>query len=259
MTIDDFLEIGEVRSNMSSYRKKKQQALDLCCKMLEQYKRPYAAISGGKDSVAMACIIWEASKITGKPFDLWCHISDASFPGTRETVDQVAKMTKMDLTYYESAQSAFKLLSRKARQRFGKTGVFFDSIRHYVKSEKKDLAFVGVRAYESKRRMAAAKAHGQVFESNDMGGITVCNPLQWFRLEDVAAVITEYNAPIHPIYRKMATSTGKNVNDEEKWIRLGYITSKDLLNYGTVVFIKLNYPGIYAKLKQAYPEVGLYE
>ena len=147
-------------------------------------------------------------------------------------------------------------IGEKKKQSFGKSGVFFDSVREYAKD--KDCAFVGVRAFESKRRMSAAKIHGQRFYSKSMGDIEVCHPLLWFRLEDVAAVLVEYNAPIHPIYRKSAVDSYRNSFREDSFIRLGYITSKDLLNKGTAVFLRVNYPNKFNELAEVYPEIRLW-
>ena len=41
----------------------------------------------------------------------------------------------------------------------------------------------------------------------------------------------------------------------DDYIRLGYITSRDLLDKGTAVFLKLNYPDIYNKLIKSFPEI----
>lgn len=251
MDINEFLEIGQIRCKMNAYKRKKQEAIDVCIQQLETHDAPYLALSGGKDSVAMCFIVDESARQCGKDFRIWSHVSDASFPGTVETIQQVAKMVNRPLDLNESKTSAFANLDRPARQAFGKTGVFFDSIREYAKD--KDLSFVGVRAAESKRRRKAAKAHGQVFHSNSIGNVDVCHPLLWFTLEDVSAALYEYHAPIHPIYYKAPIGVGKG--SEYEFIRLGYITSKDLLNKGTAVFLKLNYPEQYAKLAEAWPDV----
>lgn len=256
MTFDDFINIGRVRSKMEAYRLKKQKSIDVCCECLEKFNSPYIALSGGKDSVSMAFIVKEASMIVDKPIRLWAHISDASFPGTIETCQEVSNITGFQLDIFQSAESAYQKVREKKKQSFGKSGVFFDSIREYATD--KDLAFVGVRAFESKRRMNAAKIHGQVFCSKSMGDVTVCHPLLWFKLEDVAALLYEYDAPIHPIYKKMQIERCQNYFNEDIFIRLGYITSKDLLNKGTAVFLKINYPDIFNKLSEVYPEIRLW-
>jgi 3'-phosphoadenosine 5'-phosphosulfate sulfotransferase (PAPS reductase)/FAD synthetase len=255
MDLSEFREIGRIRSKSPQYAKKRAEALQASADLLLSHKRPYLSLSGGKDSVAMAFLVDEAARSVNRDFEVWCHLSDASFPGTRETVEDVCRRIGRKLVIYESPVSAYDLAERKEKRAFGKSGVFFGSIREYAAD--KDLAFVGVRAFESKRRMKAAKVHGMVFQSESMGNVTVCHPLLWFRLADVAALLYEYNAPLHPIYAKMALG-GRNKFGEESWIRLGYITSKDLLNKGTAVFLKLNYPELYNKLARAYPEIGRY-
>lgn len=252
MTFDEFISIGRVRSKMPAYKLKKQKAIELSRELLEQCEAPYLALSGGKDSVAMAFIVDEAARQCGKQFRLWAHVSDASFPGTVETCQAVADRLSRPLDIYESTD-ALAHMSAPKKQAFGKQGIFFDSIRSYAAD--KDLSFVGVRASESKRRMRAAKVHGQTFYSKSMGDVTVCHPILWFRLEDVAAALWEYDAPIHPIYRKMQLNNFVNGFHEDSFIRLGYITSKDLLNKGTAVFLKVNYPDKFNELAQVWPEI----
>lgn len=254
MTFDEYMERGKLNSQMSNYKRKKAKAIEVCAEMLLTHEKPYVSLSGGKDSVAMSFIVDEAARLVSKNFTLWSHISDASFPGTLETCEKVAEKINRKLDVYKHGESAFDLINNKKRQAFGKKGVFFDSVIAY--SQDKDLTFVGVRANESKRRMQAAKAHGMTFYSKSMGNIDVCNPLQWFSVYDVASILYEYNAPIHPIYKKFSVDDKCNSNGEPIFIRLGYITSKDLLDKGTAVFIKMNYPEIFNKLREAFPEIG---
>ena len=254
MTIDDFINIGRIQSKMQKYQDKKKRTVELCAELLDKYTNPYLSISGGKDSVAMAYLVGEAAELTGKPVRLWAHISDATFPGTREICKKVAEDIHQQIDIYDCPFSAFDVVEDKRRRPFGKSGVFFGSIREYAKD--KDLSFVGVRADESKRRKRAALVHGQVFYSKSMGDVTVCHPVLWYTLYDIAATLYEYQAPIHPIYYKTSIDFGKNSQGEEQFIRLSYITSKDLINKGTAVFLKLNYPEQYAKLYASYPEIG---
>lgn len=256
MNIDDILELGRLREKSEKFKTKLDRVMQLSAEQLEKHEKPYLALSGGKDSTAMAFVVNEAASLIGKDFEVWAHISDASFPGTRETIEVVCQKINRKLVLHESPVSAFEIAAGRERRAFGKSGYFYDSIREYAKD--KDLAFVGTRAFESKRRMKAAKIHGEVFYSKSMGDVTVCTPLIWFTLEDVAAILYRYNAPIHPIYSMQAIENGKNINDETQWIRLNYVTSKDLLNKGTAIFLKRNYPHLFNKLKSVYPKVGEY-
>lgn len=254
MTIEEFYEIGEIRKNSKKFLEKLDGAINLCAERLRTHKSPYVALSGGKDSGALAYVVDEAAKITGKGYRIWCHVSDASFPGTVETVNRIAEALGKTVDFYESGSSAIETVGRaKERGKFGKSGVFYDSVRRYAAD--KDLSFVGVRASESRRRKKAANVHGRTFHSKSMGDIDICYPLLWFRLEDIAAATAMFKIPLHPIYKKQPIDMGKNANGEEYFIRLGYITSRDLLDKGTAIFLKLNYPEIFAKLQKAYPDI----
>lgn len=254
MTINEFYEIGEIRRKSEIFLRKMDDAVNTCKTQIESHKFPYVALSGGKDSGVLAYIVNEAAKETGKDYRIWSHISDASFPGTVETVKKIAESLGREVDFYESEYSAVETLKdHPGKRKFGKSGVFYDSVREYA--EDKDLAFVGVRAAESKRRRKAARIKGMVFHSKSMGDVDVCYPMLWFRMEDVAAATVAYNIPLHPIYQKQSIDMGKNANGEDYFIRLGYITSRDLLDKGTAVFLKLNYPDIFAKLQRAYPNI----
>lgn len=254
MTIDDFYETGRIWCKSSKFLNKLQNAIRLCERELESHDRPYIACSGGKDSGVLVRIVNEAAKKTDKNVKIWSHISDASFPGTKETIEAIAKKEKLYVDFYESEFSAIEYVSTsKEKRKFGKSGIFYDSVREYAKD--KDLSFVGVRASESKRRMKSAKIKGQCFHSKSMGDVDVCYPLLWFRIEDIAAATVLFDIPLHPIYSKQPIDMGKNANGEDYFIRLGYITSRDLLDKGTAVFLQANYPDIFSKLQKVYPEI----
>ena len=256
MTIDEFYEIGRIHSRSSRFANKLKKAIDVSVKQLETHENPYVACSGGKDSGALAFIVNQASKMSGRKFKIWSHVSDASFPGTIETINAISKRIGITPDFYRCGFSAIETVAEtKERRKFGKSGVFYDSIRDYAKD--KDLAFVGVRAAESKRRTKAAKVNGQCFHSASMGNVDVCYPLLWFRLEDIAAATVLFDIPLHPIYSKQPVDMGKNANNEDIFIRLGYITSRDLLDKGTALFLELNYPEIFAKLVKCYPDIRI--
>jgi len=56
--------------------------------------------------------------------------------------------------------------------------------------------------------------------------------------------------PTRLSYRHISGDPGK--------IRLGYVTARDLVEHGTVVFLKENYPELFRKLLRAFPEMGRY-
>lgn len=256
MKIEEFYEIGRIWCKSKKFLNKLEKAIDLAAEQLKDHKSAYIAVSGGKDSGVLAFIIKEAVKQVQKEVKIWCHVSDASFPKTIETVNEIAKRLNIKVDFYESEFSSIESMKdREERRKFGKTGIFYKSIREYAKD--KDLAFVGVRAAESKRRMKAAKIHGQLFHSESMGNIDICYPLLWFRLEDIAAATILFDIPLHPIYSKQPIDMGKNANGEDYFIRLGYITSRDLLDKGTAVFLQFNYPEIFSKLVNSYPDIRL--
>jgi 3'-phosphoadenosine 5'-phosphosulfate sulfotransferase (PAPS reductase)/FAD synthetase len=245
-------ELGELRLNMPVYRRRMEKAKETTRSAFMQCEKPYVAVSGGKDSIAMLGIVDDVAKEIGKDYEVWAHLSDASFPGTEETIREACQIIDREPIIDWSPVSAFDVVQKGSNQQFGKKGYFFDAIKSYVEANERDLVFIGVRAQESKRRTKAVRIHGQIFKTSVPSPITVCYPLAYFEIEDVAAAIIEYGLPFHPIYYK------KDLEGNPLNIRLGYVTAKDLLHRGTAVFLKLNYPELYNKLAQKWPEVRNY-
>lgn len=237
---------GAVHRHSHAYRRAKRKAMGVIEQAMGQCERPYLALSGGKDSAALLALCHEA--FGPRELDLWAHVSDASFPGTVETIRACAERVGRPVEIDESPVSAFEVVGQQSRQKFGKRGYFFDAVARAAETH--DLVFTGVRAAESKRRRKAYWVHGHIFATNTPAPIVRCDAIAHFTIEDVAAVLVEYDMPIHPIYDKIALS--------DKPVRLGYATSLDLVEKGTVQFLKRNYPALYNRLCQAWPDARDY-
>jgi 3'-phosphoadenosine 5'-phosphosulfate sulfotransferase (PAPS reductase)/FAD synthetase len=243
-------DIGRIRMKMGVFRRKVDKAKLVIRQAFEQSKNPYVAVSGGKDSIAMLGIVNDVATTLGRDYEIWAHLSDASFPGTQETIERAGQQLGRGVIIDWSPVSAFDVVGRKgSNTRHGKKGYFFDAIKNYVVTTEKDLAFVGVRAGESKRRRTACNIHGQLFQTTVPSPILMCYPLAWFAVEDVAAAILYYDLPIHPIYGK------DPIGCDPTEMRLGYTTAREMLNYGTAVFLKVNYPDIFNKIAVKWPEI----
>jgi 3'-phosphoadenosine 5'-phosphosulfate sulfotransferase (PAPS reductase)/FAD synthetase len=245
-------QIGEQNLALDTYKKRLENAKSYVRKAFSACKNPYLSISGGKDSVALAGIVDNVAKELNRDFVLWGHVSDASFPGTVETMQETAKIINRKLIIDESPVSAFDVINPKEIKQFGKKGYFFSAIERWVNKSGCDLAFVGVRANESARRMKACRVNGHLFETTVPTKQLICHPLIWFSTEDVCSAIIQYGLPFHPVYAR------KHPSGDITKIRLGYITAKDLLHMGSAVFLKINYPELFFKLAKVYPQVKNY-
>jgi len=234
--------VGPIAAKTNIYQERKTCVMEIIEACLRDVDTFYVALSGGKDSVALLGLVADVAGKMGKDVLAWAHLSDASFPGTVETCRAACAVVGCELMEDWSPVSAWDVIGQQSSQRFGKTGFFFDAVRRM--NRKYDLVFTGVRAAESLRRLRAARARGPVFPSGQ-GKAIRCDAIQRFTIEDVAAAIFEYRMPVHPIYRKMAVG--------ERPIRLGYATSLDLIDDGTVVFMRRNYPHLYRRLVAALP------
>lgn len=249
-------EIGEVAQLLPMFRKKLERSKALVRRALSEHKAPYIAISGGKDSIAMLGIVSDvAREMRCDNLLAWAHLSDASYPGTAETIREACRMSGIELVEDWSPVSAFDVVGQGSKVRFGKRGYFFDAIKRFVEEYARDLAFIGVRAAESHRRRRAVRIHGDLFETHVPCREMVCYPLAHFSVHEVAAAITYYGLPFHPIYSKMPLT---GMGAETECIRLGYVTSLDNLSHGGLTFLKVNYPDMYGKLIHAKPDLALY-
>lgn len=245
--------MGRLRLKLGVFRRRMDNAKNVVRQAFEQCKNPYVAVSGGKDSIAMLGIVDDVATEMGREYEIWAHLSDASFPGTQETIEEAGRRLGRSVIIDWSSVSAFDVVGRKGSStRHGKKGYFFDAIKNYVVTTEKDLAFVGVRAGESKRRRTACRIHGHLFKTTVPSPILMCYPLAWFDVEDVAAAMLHYDLPFHPIYSK------KPIGCDPTEIRLGYATAREMLNYGTAVFLKVNYPDMYNRLAASWPEISQY-
>lgn len=238
----DLYRTGMLHRCTRAYEKQKYRALRVIDVALMNGDKFYASISGGKDSVALLSMLMQSDAGKG---DLWAHVSDASFPGTVETIKKCAEISGWNLFLDESPVSAFDVVGKQSSQQFGKKGYFFDAIKKFTKEGGYKINFTGVRAAESARRTKAFKVHGHMFKTSVPCPVTRCDAIAHFRIEDVAAAIVESGLPIHPIYEKAPLG--------ERCIRLGYATSLDLIE-STASFLKKNYPDLFVKLCRAYPE-----
>lgn len=247
----DLRRLGREARHAAAYQRRREQALRYCVDAFSAEPGPaYIAVSGGKDSVALASVVEQAAAFCSRTVTLWCHVSDASFPGTRETVEALAERLALPLVIDESPVSAFAVVGKQSRREFGKQGFFFDAIGSWLDRSGCRLAFIGVRAAESKRRTAAAEVHGAIFPTSVPRPHLKCQPLTWWGVADVAAELVSRELPIHPVYDRLP------VNGEG--IRLGYVTALDLMHKGTVVFLKMNYFQLYNRLVGAFPEAAQY-
>lgn len=238
-------EVGAIHKLTPQFKQRLAQAKRYAKAAFGKSQCPYLSLSGGKDSAAMLGVVDEVARECDREYDIWGHISDASFPGTVETIQACAEHVERRLILDESPVSAFDVIGQQSCQRFGKQGYFFEAIKRQC--EHYDLAFVGVRAHESTRRMKAARVHGALFQTRTPAPHWKCQPLIWWTIQDVAAALVYYDLPIHPIYKKFPTDTAA--------IRLGYATALDLVEKGTVIFLRKNYPALYQRLVQAVPSL----
>ena len=242
----DLPAIGNIHRHTKQYQRQKARALAVIARALKDQPKFYLGLSGGKDSVALLAMLMQA----GAHGDLWAHVSDASFPGTVETCRRCEELSGWPLTLDESPVSAFDVIGKQSTQKFGKKGYFFDAIKRFVEEGKYQLCFTGVRAAESTRRTRGFRAQGHIFKTSTPSPITRCDAIAHFRIEDVAAAIVESGLPFHPIYSKTPVS--------DRSIRLGYATNLDLVERETVIFLKRNYPQLFIKFCNAWPQARRY-
>ncbi len=82
-----------------------------------------------------------------------------------ETTLKACELCDVELIISESPISAFDVNFQKEVKKFGKEGVFFSEIKKNIEGNNFDLCFIGNRMYESKRRLKACLAHGEIYNT----------------------------------------------------------------------------------------------
>lgn len=241
-------------SKLEVFKKKLQNTYNLIEKTLENFKNPYVSYSTGKDSLVLLTLC----KKVKNDIPIMFHDSGLELPESYEIINKL----KSEGYNIDIVKSPISILdSFKKHNTFFVAGYESDKsftlsmknpIIEYQKETNKDLAIIGLRKQESKRREIMINKYGELFfcKSYDIYHFF---PLSKWTTKDIFAFIFSNNLKeyLHPAYTKT------NFSDIEK-IRISWFCDPTTLTRGNILWLKYYYPELYNKLSIGFPEIKSY-
>lgn len=173
------------------------EAQHIVQKALQQYKKPYVAFSGGKDSTCVLHLVLEQ-----KPDIMVLHWDYGPYyiPRwlEREFIRNAKKIGARNVRVETSPE--YKRLGRKAINVLGRE--YLGKLVPRLKKEGYDLVFVGLRKEESLKRRR------RINRREYAGVIPECWPIAEWSWEDVWAYILSHNLPYASVYDLYAPVVG---------------------------------------------------
>jgi len=216
--------------NRASYRAAIADAQQVIASALETYGEPaVVAVSGGKDSVAMAHLV----SLQCRPAILW-NDSGLELPESGAVVRALADLLGLPLVVARgnateegaTDESAIRAPSRAALRAIGAR-----------------VEFVGLRAEESRRRRMVIAKYGPHHVSPSWG-CGVAWPMRRWRAADSLAYIEENGLPLHPAYRDTIWARREDV-------RTSWAYDEDRISVGEAEIVRRKYPELFRKLREA--------
>jgi 3'-phosphoadenosine 5'-phosphosulfate sulfotransferase (PAPS reductase)/FAD synthetase len=215
----------------------------------------YAAISGGKDSLALLAVLMEARQ----PTQLVHASSDLNLPETKDVVVAAAEIAGMPLDFVEPERSAWEILATldgdiTTRQGYNTVAIECSAgclLVQYSYAGNWQGWFDGRRAAESRGRRINFAVRGSTYQSK-VDGLTTCCPLADWSARDVMAAVTRAGLPIHPYYQRCHE---KLRLDPEKQRIDWLLPNEQVCALGGAYAIRRLYPELWQKLLQIRPEI----
>lgn len=240
-------------SKTNIHQRKVKKAEDLVKEVLSNHTKPYVAFSTGKDSLCLLHLVYSQNP----NIDIMFHDSGVELPDSYSQIQKIKENWGINLHIIKSPVDVLQLYKRKdgiftgASEDIAFNKAMGQPIKKWAKNNGNDLAFIGLRKEESKKRRIMLCKHGKYFYCKSFE-IYECFPLADWKKEDVWAYIFTHKPLenlIHPAYfkDKLVTDPGD--------IRVSWYCDPAAARYGYFLWIKIYYPELYRKLTSIFPEI----
>lgn len=232
------MEVYRLHSKMPSFKKKVDRSIEIIKQFLITTKNPYIAWSTGKDSTCCVGLVRKIKNIPAVHLD-----NGVELPGTAETREKIDNVIHhVADTLFLDLMDQYGFEAKELRKK--------NFVEQFEENNYFDGVILGLRADESRVRLHNAR-RGNIYKRKD--GMYVCCPILHWNIKDVFAYLIKENLPIHPHY----------LMDSQRPIeerRVGsFISSRNRgAALGRFVWIRQQYPELFAELSVRFPEIKKY-
>lgn len=165
--------------------------------VFQNYKRPYLAYSGGKDSIVSTHLCLQEKSVQVFHWDYQKYL----MPFEPEIIENIHKLGEIDLV----VRTSKKYGSEKARH-IHIMGAMFLHLSKLIKDQEWDLAVLGLRKEEGVKRRHRCETENLRYMKEY--GITMYFPVRDWGWMDIWAYIVSNNLPYPSIYDRLAQFRG---------------------------------------------------
>lgn len=244
-------ETYKIAVGLPSFKRKLARSKAVIEEFLARAKRPYLALSGGKDSVVCAHLVSQIDP----DMQIFSQCDDLDWPGLDTHLKNIIKTCGLKdhiIGYSEvSAKKEFKMALRIGKEtKSMHEGCFRAVIKKYVEDYNRDGVILGLREQESKGRRLNLRYRGLIYSKKD--GVTTCCPIGKWDSKEVIGYIAKNNLPLFHIYTKL----GQHIGIEN--VRMCWPIHPQFIAQGNVFFMRLCYPDYWRELIKDFPELAQY-
>lgn len=259
-TWQDWLDAWEVYAKTSAFSRKLERAVEIA-KDGAAKGNMFAAISGGKDSIAVAAVIAEAG-LNDIPC-VHCY-TDLNTPGMDTVAIEACKLLDLGLEIVEPDGDVWDFLRCLPKDQSILDKRMHVALRNFCSSGNMLIAYEyehgyvgsisGMRADESKGRAANRRFRGPLYQIK-VDGTWMCLPIVDWTARDVFAAAVEFDLPIHDHYRRLMEQF--DVSPESPASRVDSLLVEDsVVARGGLVHARVLYPETWRKIVEARPELN---
>jgi len=223
------------------------QARQYVSEWLSYVSNPYIAYSSGKDSTCVLALVREQAPTTPAVY----FDADCSFPESAELIDRIGAIRfKTDEPFLDTL-GRFGFDAGDDLDRATMKSTVWNPIKRLIAEFGFDGVAYGLRAEENLgTRGRLAKKRGAVFQYK-RDGLWACQPICDWRYNDVWAFIVSENLSYCGVYDKMW-----DMPEDDQ--RISYWAGETKRRHGRWAWLKRNYPELFNRFADKFPEVRCY-
>lgn len=228
-------------NHAAHYRRMVGDSHEIVQDALSHFPGPMAvAVSGGKDSVAMAHIVAQYCR----PLIIW-NDSGLELPDSKGVVYALAEQLGLDVAVAEGNALESLVMTGADADRDNPdkltNAAIIQPVKALLKAHGIALEFVGLRQEESRNRRMLLRRYGPIHDSKrwECG---VAWPMSRWKAEDVLAYIDEHQLPLHPAYTRTDWQSRLSIRVSWAWD-----PTRD--SQGDVAYLRRYYPSTFRAIR----------